>query len=189
MQNSPNCPQPPSNPLVRLAVRKVLSGAMLSGAVVATFGTAQAQQGPAATAGGDAELQEVVVTGSRIKQPALESVSPVTTVSAAEIQQTGATRIEDLLNTLPQVTGDFGSSLSNGATGTATVSLRGMGCQRTLVLVDGRRLMPGDPTQNGAECADLNEIPTALVERVDILTGGASAVTALTPSRASSISS
>lgn len=176
MQNSPNCPQPPSNPLVRLAVRKALSGAMLSGAVVATFGTAQAQQGPAAAASGDVELQEVVVTGSRIKQPALEAASPITTVSAAEIQQTGTSRIEDLLNTLPQVTGDFGSSLSNGATGTATVSLRGMGCQRTLVLVDGRRLMPGDPTQNGAECADLNEIPTALVEKVDILTGGASAV-------------
>jgi len=180
MQNSVNSPESPSNPLVKMAVRKALSGAMLSGAVAATFGvgSAQAQQAPAATpaAGGEVELQEVVVTGSRIKQPALESVSPVTNVTAAEIQQTGTTRIEDLLNQLPQVVADMGSSLSNGSTGAATVSLRGLGCQRTLVLVNGRRLMPGDPTQNGTECADLNQIPSTLVENIDVLTGGASAV-------------
>jgi iron complex outermembrane recepter protein len=180
MQNSVNSPGSPSNPLVKMAVRKALSGAMLSGAVVATFGvgSAQAQQGPAATpaAGGEVELQEVVVTGSRIKQPQLEAVSPVTAVTAAEIQQTGTTRIEDLLNQLPQVVADMGSSLSNGATGSATVSLRGLGCQRTLVLVNERRLMPGDPTEAGTECADLNQIPSALVESINVLTGGASAV-------------
>ena len=70
----------------------------------------------------------------------------MTIVGAEEIEETGTTRIEDLLNQLPQVVADFGSSLSNGATGEATVSLRGLGCQRTLVLVNGRRLMPGDPT-------------------------------------------
>ena len=180
MQNTVIDPQPPSNSLIRMAVRKALGSAVLGGAVAATcgIGAAQAQQAPAATpaAGGEAELQEVVVTGSRIRQPALEAVSPVTSVSAAEIKESGMTRIEDMLNQLPQVVADMGSSLSNGATGAATVSLRGLGCQRTLVLVNGHRLMPGDPTEAGTECADLNQIPTALVESVDVLTGGASAV-------------
>src|ERR1700722_3032722 len=144
MQNSSNCPQSPSNELVRLAVRRALSGA--------------------------------VVTGSRIAQPQLEAVSPVTIVDAQQIQESGSTRIEDILNQLPQVVGDMGSALANGATGAATVSLRGLGCQRTLVLVNGRRLMPGDPAEGGTSCSDLNQIPTDLVEGVDILTGGASAV-------------
>ena len=166
------------NPLIRMAVRKTLKGAMLTGAVAATYGTAQAQQGPPPSANNaaDTTLQEVVVTGSRIKQPALEAVSPVTSVSVEQIQQAGTPRIEDILNQMPQVIGDMGSALANGATGAATVSLYGLGCQRTLVLVNGRRLMPGDPTQGGFSCADLNQIPSDLVERVDLLTGGASAV-------------
>jgi iron complex outermembrane recepter protein len=180
MQKSIDTSNLASNPQVRIAVSNVLKGAMLTGAVagVCGTGTAQAQQGPPPTAANTADttLQEVVVTGSRIKQPALESVSPVTTVDAIQIQQAGTSRIEDLLNQLPQVVGDLGSNLSNGATGTASVSLRGLGAQRTLVLIDGRRLMPGDPTQNGNATADLNQIPTALVERVDVLTGGASTV-------------
>src|SRR6202041_2746270 len=121
-------------------------------------------------------LATVVVTGSRIPQPRLESVSPVTVVGSEEIAQTGTTRIEDLLNQLPQVMADFGAMDSNGATGEATVSLYGLGAARTLVLVNGRRLMPGDPTQNGNAAPDLNQVPSALVERVDVLTGGASAV-------------
>jgi iron complex outermembrane recepter protein len=171
---------PANNPLVRMAVRNALKGAMLTGAVAATcgVGTAQAQQQGPTTANNvpDTTLQEVVVTGSRIKQPALEAVSPVTTVSVEEIAQSGSSRIEDILNQLPQVVGDMGSALANGATGAATVSLRGLGCQRTLVLVNGRRLMPGDPTEGGTSCADLNQIPSDLVESVNILTGGASAV-------------
>ena len=100
MQSSVNFPQPPSNPALRLAVRRALSGAMLSGAVVATCGTAVAQQqGPSATPATETTLTEVIVTGSRIKQPALEAVSPVISVSAAEIDQSGQNRIEDLLNT------------------------------------------------------------------------------------------
>jgi outer membrane receptor protein involved in Fe transport len=161
-----------------LAVRKALGGAVLSGAVISTFGldAAQAQQAPAAGPTESPALTEVVVTGSRIKQPELEAVSPVVSVSAEQIAEVGTPRIEDILNQLPQVVGDMGSSLSNGATGAATVSLRGLGCQRTLVLVNDRRLMPGDPTSGGTSCADLNQIPSDLVESVDVLTGGASAV-------------
>ncbi|APG62194.1 hypothetical protein LPB140_04535 [Sphingorhabdus lutea] len=115
----------------------------------------------------------IVVTGSRIVRPDLESTSPVTVVGSEEIAATGTTRIEDLVNTLPSVVGGQNSFISNGASGTATVDLRGIGTTRTLVLVNGRRLQPGDPT---LPVADLNQIPAALVERVEVSTGGASAV-------------
>ncbi|HET9448165.1 MAG TPA: TonB-dependent receptor plug domain-containing protein, partial [Steroidobacteraceae bacterium] len=119
-------------------------------------------------------IQEVVVTGSRIAQPGLTSISPVTAVAAEQIKIEGVTRIEDLINNLPQAFADLGGNISNGATGTAAVNLRNLGPQRTLVLVNSRRLMPGDPTQNGTASPDLNQIPSALIERVEVLTGGAS---------------
>ena len=116
---------------------------------------------------------EIIVTGSRIPQPNLTSTSPVTVVSAGEVKIQGTSRVEDLLNTLPQVFADQGSTDANGATGIATVSLRGLGAARTLVLINGRRLVPGDPT---SPVADLNFIPAAIIKRVDVLTGGASSV-------------
>jgi iron complex outermembrane receptor protein len=144
---------------------------MICGAALLGFASPVAAQ-----TGGD-EVSEVVVTGTRIPSPNLESVSPVTAVSAAEIKATGVTRVEDMINSLPQAFAAQGSALSNGSTGTATVSLRGLGATRTLVLIDGRRLMPGTPnTLGGSLAADINFIPTALIERVDVLTGGASAV-------------
>ena len=91
----------------------------------------------------DETIQEVVVTGSRIPQPNLTSISPVTSVGADDVKIEGVTRVEDLVNNLPQAFADFGGNLSNGATGAATVNLRGLGSQRTLVLINGRRLMPG----------------------------------------------
>ena len=115
----------------------------------------------------------IIVTGSRIKQPNLESASPVTVISAAEFAQTGTTRVEDLVNSLPQVFAGQGANVSNGSTGTATLDLRGLGSERTLVLVNGRRVVPGDPTTSAA---DINVIPAALIKRVDVLTGGASSV-------------
>jgi iron complex outermembrane recepter protein len=124
----------------------------------------------------DTPIQEVVVTGSRIPQPNLTSISPVTAVGSDQIKIEGITRVEDLINNLPQAFADFGGNLSNGATGAATVNLRNLGSERTLVLVNSRRLMPGDPTQNGRASPDLNQIPAALIERVEVLTGGASAV-------------
>jgi len=121
-------------------------------------------------------VETVTVTGSRIPLPNLTSISPVTSISSEEIKMQGTTRVEDLINNLPQAFADYGGNLSNGATGAATIDLRNLGSERTLVLINGRRLMPGDPTQNGAASADVNQIPGALVERVEILTGGASAV-------------
>ena len=117
--------------------------------------------------------EAIVVTGSRIASPNLTAVSPVTAVSAQDIKLAGTANTEDILNSLPQVFASQSSTLSNGATGTATVDLRGLGSSRTLVLINGRRLMPGDPTSGSA--ADLNFIPSTLVKRIDVLTGGASA--------------
>jgi outer membrane receptor protein involved in Fe transport len=136
-------------------------------------GAAAAQTAPAT---GNA-VQEVVVTGTRIPSANLTSVSPVTTVTNAEIKLSGASRIEDLVNSLPQAFAGQGSAIGNGATGTATVNLRDLGVQRTLVLIDGKRLLPGDPAfSSNPPVPDLNFIPTALVQRVEVLTGGASAV-------------
>lgn len=123
------------------------------------------------------KLEEVVVTGSRIPQANLASVSPITAVDQADIKVSGTSRIEDLLDSLPQVSPSENGNVGNLATGTATVSLRNLGPNRTLVLMDGRRLAPGDPSsQAGGPYVDLNSIPSALVQRVEVLTGGASAV-------------
>ncbi len=119
-------------------------------------------------------VEEVVVTGTRIASPNLQSISPVTTLAREDLARTGKARIEDIINQLPQAFAGQGSNITNGATGTATVNLRGLGESRTLVLINGRRMMPGDP--NGGSAADLNQIPLALVKRVDVLTGGAAAV-------------
>jgi iron complex outermembrane recepter protein len=152
------------------SLRRAVRCALLTSAAAALASTlpAQAQE--------DSTIQEVVVTGSRIPQPNLTSVSPVTAVGSDQVKIEGVTRVEDLINNLPQAFADFGGNLSNGTTGTASVNLRNLGSQRTLVLVNSRRLMPGDPTQNAAASPDLNQIPAALIERVEVLTGGASAV-------------
>jgi len=120
-------------------------------------------------------LQEVVVTGSRLNTPNTTSISPITTVSATDVEQTGLTRVEDVLNNLPMVFAGMNATTANGADGTATVDLRGLGNQRTLVLVDGLRLGPGSAL-GGRNFSDINQIPAALIDRVDVLTGGASAV-------------
>jgi outer membrane receptor protein involved in Fe transport len=135
----------------------------------------QPQAGPAEAAQpADDQGQEVVITGSRIPAPPnLTAVSPVTVVNSQEIRLQGTTRTEDLINSLPQSFGGQGGNLANGASGTATVNLRGLGTNRTMVLINGRRLGPGDPeTPN----PDINVIPSAIVSRVDVLTGGASSV-------------
>ena len=140
-------------------------------------GPVEAQPTPATSATGEPvqESQDIIVTGSRIPQPNLESASPVTVVSNQDVKLSGATRIEDVLNSLPSVQPSQASGVSNGATGAATVDLRNLGSKRTLVLVNGRRLMPGDPN-SASQAADLNVIPSALVKRVEVLTGGASSV-------------
>jgi len=154
----------------RLMASSMMLGVAFAAAVSATSADAQDTTTPAPAATG---VQEVVVTGSRIKSPNLTSDAPITSVSAAEVKLSGTTTIENLLNDLPSVVGGQNLGQSIDSSGTATVNLRGLGANRTLVLVDGRRLPPGDPT---APYADINQIPAALVDRIDIVTGGASAV-------------
>ncbi|WP_129778651.1 TonB-dependent receptor [Peristeroidobacter soli] len=120
-----------------------------------------------------AEVAEIVVTGSRIRHAGSEAISPVVGISADEIQLQGATRIEDVLNSLPAISPSQNGHVNGLGNGTATVDLRQLGPSRTLVLIDGKRLLPGDPV---TPAPDLNNVPTALVERIDVLTGGASAV-------------
>ena len=149
---------------------RLLSTTMIGGFAALAFAapamaqTAQPQQ---------AELGDVIVTGSRIPQANLVTTSPVTQVTGEDIDSTGVTRIEDLVSQLPQAFAAQNSTVSNGASGTATVSLRNLGSSRTLVLIDGRRMGYGSPLD---DAADLNQIPEQLVERVEVLTGGASAV-------------
>lgn len=119
------------------------------------------------------EEEAVIVTGTRIPQPNLYTTSPVTQVTSEDITTQGVTRVEDLTNQLPQVFAAQGSNVANGATGTAQVNLRGLGASRTLVLINGRRMGYGSPI---SAPSDLNQIPGPLVERVEVLTGGASAV-------------
>src|SRR3984893_14194908 len=120
---------------------------------------------------------EVVVTGTRLSSANATSPSPIVVLDSEELLHQGTARIEDFLNSLPQV--NSGLTLgANGAsvaplTGTAIADLRGIGAFRTLVLINGRRTAPGDPINPSA---DLNTVPSALVKRVEVLTGGASAI-------------
>lgn len=123
---------------------------------------------------GEAPSDTIIVTGTRLNvNPNLEAASPVLSVSDAQIEARGVTRIEDLTNQLPQVFAGQAGEVSNGASGTATLNLRGLGATRTLVLIDGKRLPYGS---SSFSAPNLDLIPTQLIDRVDILTGGASAV-------------
>jgi outer membrane receptor protein involved in Fe transport len=126
----------------------------------------------AAEEGASAEQSDIVVTGSRIARPDLEVTSPVTVVGAEEITARQPNAAEDLLRDLPAVRPALGPGVNNGSDGSASVNLRGLGDDRTLVILDGRRIVPFG--LDGS--VDLNVIPTGLVERVDIVTGGASSV-------------
>ena len=158
---------------------RLMASSMICGAL--TLGLVSAASAQTA-AGSGATVQEVVVTGTRIQQPNMTSVSPVTTVTSQQVTLGGRPATIDILNAMPQVTQsnhiDLGptSDALSGPGGVATVDLRGLGPQRTLVLVDGRRLGIGDPnTGNPNPAPDINQIPSQLISRVDILTGGASA--------------
>src|ERR1700704_679113 len=128
-------------------------------------------------------IEEVVITGSRIAGPNLTSTSPIQVVSSKDIQTSGKTDINDIILQLPQnydngLGQDLGNRTSGLTTagGVATADLRGLGPNRTLVLVDGIRLGIGSPyTFIQSPAPDLDQIPTFLVDRVDGVTGGASA--------------
>jgi iron complex outermembrane recepter protein len=150
--------------------------------LLAQAAAASEQQTPPAAAESQ-PLQEIIVTGSRIAAPNEVSTSPIQVISAQSIQISGKTDITDIISQLPQIfTNDLGQDLGNStsglttAGGVATADLRGLGPGRTLVLVDGRRLGVGSPNTAITQPApDLDQIPAGLVDRVEVVTGGASA--------------
>jgi iron complex outermembrane receptor protein len=129
--------------------------------------------GGTSTLGQEAELEQVFVTGSRIARPDFDSASPIVSVTQELFQRTGSSTVETAINTLPQFVPGFTSTSNNpGNNGQANVQLRGLGSTSTLVLIDGKRLIPA----NGTGVVDLNIIPGSLIDSVEIITGGASAV-------------
>lgn len=123
----------------------------------------------------DAKLERIEVTGSRINRTDMETASPVTVISADFIAQSGYQSVEEILSTQPAVAGmNLGASSNNGSGGSATVNLRGMGEKRTLVLLNGRRMVASG---TGADSSvDLNTIPVSMIKSIEILKDGASAV-------------
>lgn len=147
-------------------------------AVPAFAQTTPTTTAPVAAADRPEADQEIVVTGSRIARPNLSSPNPVTSVQGEEFFQQGQISIGDQLNQLPQLASTFNQSNSTRFLGTAGLNLldlRNLGTQRTLVLVNGRRHVAGDILNSGTS-VDVNTIPTDLIDRVDIVTGGESAV-------------
>ena len=152
---------------VRCAVRR----ALLASTIAAM--TAQAPLALAQQEGDDESLEEVVVTGSRLIRQDFVAISPITTINDDSIAYAGYVTLEDTVNLYPQLNPD-NTSASNQSAGDGVLApdLRGLGSERTLVLVDGKRFIPGSSTG----LSDLALIPDMLIERVEIITGGASAV-------------
>jgi outer membrane receptor protein involved in Fe transport len=154
--------------------QQLLASTLLLGA--ATFAAPALAQTSSDAPAAEASEEAIVVTGSRIARPDLDSVVPVAVVGAAELQRDAAVNVQDVLQELPQV--GVGQSRTNtnfltSGNGVATVNLRNLGSSRTLVLVNGRRYVAG---LAGTSAVDLNNIPTDFIERVEVVTGGASAV-------------
>ena len=119
------------------------------------------------------EVEGVVVTGSRIVRQDFEAISPVTTVGSEQLELTATLTVDTLLNELPQIVpGNTRTSNNSGGEDFATIDLRGLGPQRTLVLVNGERV----PASSTTGVVDLNTIPASLIDRIEVVTGGASAV-------------
>lgn len=148
--------------LLTTTLAVVLPGAVLAQTTVPSGDTGGKQPGET----------DIVVTGSRIARPDLQGTTPITTVSSAELALSGQIAIESVLNELPQLVPSTTGASNNPGGGVAVADLRGLGSQRTLVLVNGRRYV----SYSSKQIVDLNTIPSGLIERVDVVTGGRSAV-------------
>jgi iron complex outermembrane receptor protein len=160
-----------------VSVRSAVAAILGAGAMCALTMPAHAQDEQPAQQ--DPQLEEITITGSRIARKDFTATSPIVTIGTEVFEQSSTLAIEANLNKLPQftpaVTQQVTQDVQNTATntvGAATVSLRGLGPNRNLVLIDGRRAMP----VNAQMVVDVNTIPSAAVERVEIITGGASSV-------------
>lgn len=145
--------------------KRHLSGAVSAAIAISLYGGAAAAQDIPSE-----KLEEVVVTGSLIQNPALTRSNPVQVITRDEIDDQAVMSVEEILREVPGVVPSVGANVNNGNGGFSYVDLRGLGSNRNIVLVNGQRLAPSE--LNGR--FDLNNIPMALVERIDVLTGGAS---------------
>ena len=152
------------------AAKCLLIGALAGTPAAAVF----AQE----TAGSDAGLADIVVTGTLIKRPDYKAESPTSTLSNEAIAAAGQPSLDRVIGEMPQFSAAQGASQVGDVQGTVLFGggasysdLRGIGRNRSLVLMDGRRLMPSTPDGS----IDLNTIPTSMIENVDVITGGASA--------------
>jgi iron complex outermembrane recepter protein len=155
----------PKHTSVRQAVRLALLFGAVPVGFVASVAVAQDQDA-------DKDITEIVVTGTRITQPGVESSSPIYSVGAGELEKLGDPDVEKVFRQLPSTLPSDGQNVNNGTAGAETLNLRGLGAQRNLLMIDGKRITPYDI--NGI--VDTSVIPSALIERIDIITGGASAV-------------
>jgi len=159
---------------MRLDVNKLSSAVRLalSLGAVATAGTVTAYAQDTNTANTNAKgqsLETIVVTGSNIRRVDIETANPVVTIDRAQIQASGKVNLGDLVQQLPSIAGNaMNPQVNNGGAGFAGVSLRGLGSNRTLLLLNGHRI--------ASQLQDLNLIPVAIVERIEVLNDGASAV-------------
>ena len=116
----------------------------------------------------DAVVEEIIVTGSRIRRADIDSASPVTIIDRETILAAGITDVGSLLQRMPSMSGSpIGTTTNNGGNGSVLIDLRGMGTNRTLTLINGQRVVDG---------GDYQTIPSTMIERVEILKDGASAV-------------
>ena len=154
----------------RLVASSILTGLTLAAAATAVPAAAQDQAEPQSPPSAT-ELDAVIVTGSRIARQDYIANSPIVTVNQEDFQATGSVNIESLVNDLPQFTA-LGNAASNSPNlaGQANVQLRGLGSTRTLVLLEGRRIVPS----NASSVVDLNLLPTPLISNIETITGGAS---------------
>lgn len=150
-------------------LRVGVAPAVLGLSLLAAPAYAQEQSDPQATEDGAEDEATIVVTGSLIRNPALEATNPVAVVTAEELQLRQTNVAEEFLRQLPASVPSIGSAVNNGNGGASFVNLRGVGSGRNLVLLDGKRFVPADASGR----VDLNSIPLSVLERTDILTGGA----------------
>lgn len=153
---------------IRSTRARLLASSIICGAAALVgAGHALAQTSPQAPVG------ELVVTGSRIPTPNLTSSSPITVVGQQEMTLQGTTNVENVIRDLPAVVADGDNQTTNNSSnGISTIDLRGLGVQRTLTLLDGKRIQPADFYGS----VDVNQFPTAIIDHIEVLTGGASSV-------------
>ncbi|WP_394175570.1 TonB-dependent receptor plug domain-containing protein [Thalassotalea litorea] len=152
-------------------VKAFLFGTSTVSALSVTAANAEAQQ----DAQQALDVERIEITGSRINRTDMETASPVAVIGAEQIAKSGFTSVQEILNVQPTAAGmSLGATSNNGSGGSATVNLRGMGAQRTLVLLNGRRMVASG---TGADSSvDLNTIPVSMIKSIEILKDGASAV-------------